>query len=454
MKGTILIVEDERSMREALQEHLEQRYPIVHTASTLAEASESVSSTTFDGIVLDLHLPDGDGLSFLRSIRQIEVDIPVVVITAFPDVDKALAAFRTGACEFLQKPFDLSELDCALDDAVMRRVGLQTVPICVPPCGLQSDRCDGLGRIVGSSSGMSRVREEIRQAAAASGATVLITGESGTGKELVADALHFESNRCKGPFVAINCAGLAPGVLESELFGHAAGSFTGAGRKRPGLFAEAHQGTLFLDEIGELPLSAQPKLLRVLETRMVRPVGANTEVEVDIRLAAATNCNLGEMVQSGQFREDLYWRLAVVQIQVPPLREHIEDMQALAQVLLVDINRRLGRSVRWVSGGAVETLSSYDWPGNVRELRNVLERAVVRCSGTTVSSRDLPRNLNQVGSKLSYSGAMLPDNLHEAQLEHIQRVYAETGGNKSETARRLGITRVTLRARLRELGTE
>ncbi len=454
MKGTILIVEDERSLREALQEHLEQRYPKVLTAATLTEAGEVTSSTTLDGVVHDLHLPDGDGLTFLRTLRRNALDVPVVVITAFPDVEKALGAFRSGACEFLRKPFDLADLDCALDDAVLRRVGLRTVPICVPPCKQRSEKCDGLGRIVGISDAMTRVREEIRRAAAAPGATVLVTGESGTGKELVAEALHFESTRCAGRFVAINCAGLAAGVLESELFGHAAGSFTGASRQRRGLFEEASKGTLFLDEIGELPLEAQPKLLRVLESRRVRPVGSNKEVDVDVRVVAATNRDLVERVQAGDFREDLYWRLAVIQIDLPPLRERTQDIEPLAQALLAGIGRRLGRPIRWISGDALERLQAYSWPGNVRELRNVLERAAVRCGGTTIEPRDLPRDLALVGSQLGATSSTLPDNLHDAELEHIRRVYVEADGNKSEASRRLGITRVTLRARLREIGME
>jgi len=452
VRGTILIVEDEESLREGLQDHLEGRFGSVLAAPDLATAREHAAATVLDGVILDLHLPDGSGFELLRELRSSELDVPVVVMTAFPDLDKAVTAMRGGACEFLRKPFDLGDLDRALDDAVLRRVGLETLPICQPECSSKSDRCDGLGRLVGRSDAMVQVREEVRQAAAAPGATVLITGDSGTGKELVAESLHFESARCRNRFVAINCAGIAPGVLESELFGHTAGSFTGAGRARKGLFEEADGGTLFLDEVGELPLDAQPKLLRVLETRRVRPVGGNTERDVDVRLVTATNRDLEAQVRAGEFREDLYWRLAVLRVHLPPLRERLDDIEPLSQAILVQIARRLGRPLRWIDQRAIDRLREHTWPGNVRELRNVLERAAVKTAGTTLQLGDLPDRLSLTSPALAPLADPPPETLRDAELQHIARVFRECDGNKSEAARRLGITRVTLRSRLKELG--
>ena len=453
MKGEILIVEDERNMREALQEHLGARYRVVQAVGTLAEARRIAHGRGLDAVVLDLHLPDGDGLHFLAELSDVSPELPVVVITAFPEVEVAIGAFRKGACDFLRKPFGLADLDLVLDRQVFRRLGIGAGPICQPGCGKHGPACHGHGCIVGASLPIQRLREAIRRAARVPGMPVLIEGESGTGKELVARALHYESTRCKGPLVALNAAVLPAALAESELFGHVKGSFTGAHDNHAGLFEQGQRGTVLLDEIGELSLELQPKLLRVLETREIRRVGDSRTRPVDVRVISATNRDLRKMVAEGDFREDLYYRLAVFRLPVPPLRDRLDDIELLAMALLEGICEESGLSVRWLDERALEALQSHSWPGNVRELRNCLYQAAALSVGETVRVEEV---------RAALAGALSPRmgrarevvSLRDAELQHIVGIYEACGGNKSEAARRLGITRVTLRARLREAGVD
>ncbi len=402
-------------------------------------------------MVLDLHLPDGNGLDFLAELTEVSPEIPVVVITAFPEVEVAIRAFRKGACDFLRKPFGLAELDRVLDVQVYKRLGIsQGATICAPGCGRQGPDCHGHGCIVGSSLPTQQLREAIRRAARVPGMPVLIEGESGSGKELVARALHFESSRCRGPLVALNAAVLPATLAESELFGHVKGSFTGAHENHAGLFEQGHKGTVLLDEIGELPLGLQPKLLRVLESREIRRIGDSRTRPVDVRVISATNRDLRAMVGEGTFREDLYYRLAVFRLRVPPLRERLGDIEQLSLVLLDGICEESGLDVRWLGERAVDALRAHSWPGNVRELRNCLYQASALTTGQTVRAEEVRAAL---GGVLSPSAPVATDlSLREAELQHIVGVYEAAGRNKSEAARRLGITRVTLRARLREAG--
>ena len=451
MKGEILIVEDERAMREALHEHLSARYKLVRAVSTLAEARAASRSRGLDAVVLDLHLPDGDGLDFLRDLSEISPDVPVIVITAYPGVEAAVRAFRGGACDFLQKPFGLSELDAVLDRQVLSRLAIAVGPICAPGCRRQGPDCQGHGCIVGSSLPIQRLREAIRRAARVPGMPVLIEGESGTGKELVARALHFESTRCRGPLVALNAAVLPRSLAESELFGHVKGSFTGAHDHHTGLFEQGHRGTVLLDEIGELSLDLQPKLLRVLETREIRRLGDSRTRPVDVRFVSATNRDLRAMVAEGAFREDLYYRVAVFRLRVPPLRERLEDVEAISLALLEGICAESGLEVRYLDERAVGALKEHDWPGNVRELRNCLYQAAALASGSTLRVEEVRAAL---GGGVARRGLPSAEglSLREAELQHVIAVYEACSRNKSEAARRLGITRVTLRARLKEAG--
>ena len=450
MKGTLLVVEDGPSMREALVDHLSTRYRWVLAAGTIAEARAIAQTHGLDGVVLDLHLPDGEGLDFLTELHEIAAEVPVVVVTAFPEVEAAVRSFRGGAHDFLQKPFSLTELDRTLDRAVFRRIGIEQGPVCVPPCAHDGPKCKGHARISGSSECVQRLREEIRRASRVPGMPVLVQGESGTGKDLVASAIHFESKRCKNPYVAVNCSALPSSLAEAELFGHAKGSFTGAHQDRAGLFEQANNGTLFLDEIGDLPLALQPKLLRALETGEIRRVGDTRTRPISIRVIAATNRDLLAMVGEGTFREDLYYRLAVFKMAVPPLRDRQGDLEELSTDLLRGIQKESGLGVRWLDEGALERMRAYAWPGNVRQLRNVLYQAAASASDGTIRLDDLPVLEGRDGAPSDNPEPT--SSLKDANLAHIASIYDACNHNKSETARRLGITRVTLRARLAELG--
>ena len=367
----VLLVEDDPEMLEMVREYLESEGYAVVAVGRATEAMATLRRESCDAVVTDLRMPDGDGMEVLRIARETQGDAPTILITAFGTIETAIQAIREGAYDYVTKPFALEEISLLLEKALEARQ-LREENRRLREVATDRYRFDNL---LGSSPSMQTVFSRIRQAAP-SDVNVLITGESGTGKELVAKALHFNSARAKRPFVPINCAAVPAGLLESELFGHVKGAFTGAVGSRRGLFREANGGTLFLDEIGDMAPELQAKLLRVIEDRTVRPVGSDERLPLDVRLIAATNQDLPARILAGQFRDDLYYRLAVIPIQLPPLRERKDDIPLLAGHFLRRATGAAGKAISGFTPEAMAALLRHGWPGNVRELENVVERAV------------------------------------------------------------------------------
>lgn len=373
---TILVIDDEANLRQLLRILLEGEGYAVHEAASYQEALQALATIRFDVVMCDIFLPDGNGLDLVRTCHGSHPDTKFIVITAHTTPAHALAALRDGAVEYISKPFDVDELKLVVAKQLLRSGG------------------DAIGgrageRFVGRSRAMRPILERLPQVAR-SDATVLIEGESGTGKELLARAIHDASPRAMRLFVPVNCGALPEGLLESELFGHVRGSFTGAVRDKRGLMQEAHGGTLFLDEIGELAPNTQVALLRALQERAVRPVGGNREVDVDVRIIAATNQDLGKAVREGRFREDFYYRINVIQLHLPPLRERLEDIPELARHFVERVCQRARIAIKQVHRDAMAVMESYPWPGNVRELENVIERMVAMESSNLITVSSLP----------------------------------------------------------------
>ncbi|MBI2828299.1 MAG: sigma-54-dependent Fis family transcriptional regulator [Acidobacteria bacterium] len=436
-QGTLLIVDDEPGMRESLVDHFAARGFRVLAAATGNEALTLSAANLVDVMLLDHRLPDMSGLDVLKTLRSRDDDPEVVMVTAFADVETAVAAMKAGATDFILKPFDLGDLARVVTRAAERR-RLQRE--------IEAVRRSGTGvELVGVSAATEHLRRLIARIAVADRTTVLVTGQTGTGKELVVDALHRQSPRAQRPLVKANCGAFPESLLEAELFGHERGAFTGAASRRHGLLELAIGGTLFLDEVAEIPLSLQPALLRVLDGAPFRRVGGEQEIRTDIRFVAATNRDLAAEVRAGRVREDLYHRLAVVRIDVPPLRERPDDIDPLSTYFLKEFSRRLSRHVA-LSRGAQEALLAYWWPGNVRELRNVLERAAILADGDLIEVTDLPPEITESkGDAADAEG----EALEAAKHRHILSILAACGGNRAETARRLGISRSTLKEHLR-----
>lgn len=431
-EAAILVVDDEPGMRNFLVKTLSSRCRRVEVASNTEEASRWLESNSFDVVILDNIMAGKTGLAWLDDLRASGFFIEVILITAFADLETAIQALRAGAADFVLKPFRVNQILTAItrcldrarlqrENFVLRRQ-LQSLP--------HTNRADSL--MVGDSPSVRRACEIIARAAPLP-TTVLITGESGTGKELAARSLHLQSDRADKPFVPVNCAAIAPEVIESELFGHLKGAFTGAASSREGLFFYAQGGTLFLDEISELPYALQSKLLRVIEEKKVRPVGAEREIPIDVRLVAATNSDLPQEVSAGHFRQDLYYRLSVLQIHLPPLRERPEDIAPLARRLMTHISAQLGVPPLDLTPAILAELEHYAWPGNVRELRNVIERSLILgifpediVTGNVASPEPNPEALTAI------------------EKSHMLKVLEAAGGNRAEAARRLGISRKTL----------
>jgi DNA-binding NtrC family response regulator len=442
VKPRLLILDDEQRMVDIVAMVLRREgYDVVpHTDS--AEALAAVASEPYDLLITDLRMPGIDGLQVLRRAREQVPGLPVILMTAHASIPTAIAAMKEGAVDYVEKPFNNDELKALVKRALdLTRLARENRYL---RGGLKQRYA--LNRVVAVSKPMNDVLELARRAAQGP-STVLITGETGTGKELVARAIHFESERVGGPFVAVNCKSLAAGVLESELFGHEKGAFTGADRARAGLFEQAAGGTLFLDEIGEIDGEFQAKLLRVLQDREVRRVGSDRARPVDVRCVAATNRDLRAEVEAGRFREDLYFRLAVIPIALPPLRERPEDVLPLARHFLERWSAELSRPVSGWSDEVERHLERCDWPGNVRELENTIERGVVLARGERIELDDLLVDAEAPSSGATGEGGAptaLHDFLESAAADRIRSVLAETGGVKVEAARRLGIDRTTL----------
>jgi len=448
MKGHILVIDDERSMVELLEADLSLRGFRITGCTSAAAALESLATTDAQVILTDLNMPGVNGLQLCERVVANRPDIPVVVMTAFGSLQTAIEAIRAGAWDFVTKPVEMELLAVVLDRAV-RHHDLQEEVRRLTDKPQPTDRFEEL---IGSSTAMQKLFDQIRKIAPTN-ASVLITGESGTGKELVARALHRHSPRKDGPFVAINCAAIPENLLESELFGHAKGAFTDARTDRKGLFQQAQGGTLLLDEIGDFPLTLQAKLLRAMEQRTVRPVGGNTEIPFDARILTATNRDLEAAVEEGRYREDFYFRINVIQLDLPPLRSRGNDVLLIARSLLKSFATEMGKHVTDFQPSVAERFLNYDWPGNVRELRNVMERAVALTEFEKLIVDDLPeriRDYRQSTFRIDTTNPAELQTLEAVEQQYIHRVLESVHGNRTEAARILGVDRKTLYRRLKQ----
>jgi two-component system response regulator HydG len=446
----VLIVDDDDAHAEALADGLAPEGHECLQAHSGAAAVQMLSEHTFEAVLTDLVMPDLSGIEVLKEARRLQPDCVVLLVTGHESLETAIDAMRHGAQDYLVKPVQIAELRARLQRAVesarlrRRNVELQR----------ELDKRFGFEGIIGSSPPMQRLFEVLGQVSPTN-VTVLVLGESGTGKELVARAIHTNSPRAKEPFVAVNCAALSEGLIESELFGHVRGAFTGAVSQKEGRIVYADGGTLFLDEVGDMPLATQAKLLRVLETREVTPVGGNASRKVDIRLVAATNRDLKELVQKGTFREDLLYRLQVVTIELAPLRERKSDLPLLLDHFLHQLAAQHGRNVRGFSPEARTLLLRYDWPGNVRELRNAVENMVLLTRGEWVAAEDVPETVRggvREPPRIDAGGRLAGRSLEEVERELIRETLELFQGNREKTARSIGIGERTLYRKIKEFG--
>ncbi len=453
LTGDILIVDDERSMREFLGIYLRRAGHKVEAAPGGAEAARALAAHEFDVVITDLNMGAVSGLDVLAEAKKLYPETQVIVVTAFATAETAIAAMKAGAYDYLTKPFKVDEVGLVVERALERRqLHRQNVVL--------RDELKGrhkLDRLIGKSSPMERVFETIRKIAPAR-TSVLLIGESGTGKELAARALHELSPRADKPFVAVNCGAIPESLLESELFGHVKGSFTGASTDKIGLFEAAHGGTLLLDEVAELPIAMQVKLLRVLQERKVKLVGGVTEKEVDVRMVAATNRDLDIEVEKGTFRQDLFYRLNVIQIRLPPLRERREDIAILVDHFIRKFSAEQGRTIRGIDTDAMSWLLGWTFPGNVRELENLIERAVTLAPGDRISLDTLPSQAphplagTTSPASLPAEGLDLERVVEDFERGIILKALERTRGNRTEAARVLSVSFRSLRYRLSKLG--
>ena len=443
----VLVVEDEPNMRKLISLHLRADGHALVTVGMVREGFAALETQDFDVILTDQKLPDGEGLEIVDVLSQGESATAVVVLTAFGTVELAVETMRKGAFDFLTKPFAADNLKAVIARAAQHTL-LRRENVLLRNA---VDTLEGESEIYGKSESIKRVKELIRRVGPTD-ATVLITGETGTGKELVARAVHKMSARAAKPLMSVNCAAFPETLLESELFGHEKGSFTGADRVRHGLFETAHQGTLFLDEAGEMSPAAQAKLLRVLAEGKITRVGSTLSRDVDVRVLVATHRNLLKEVERGRFRQDLYYRLAIVPIDVPPLRERMEDIPLLATYLLQQIAGDLKIAPRRLHLKALEQLHGYSFPGNIRELRNLLERACILTGDSEISSIDLPTTTTTLGSPTFPDDFNLRKMLADWERDAIVQMLGKTQGGKAEAARRLGLSKSDITYKLSKYG--
>ncbi|MGD7652389.1 MAG: sigma-54-dependent transcriptional regulator [Verrucomicrobiales bacterium] len=467
MLPTLLIVDDERSTRDGLRAAMEEEFD-VYTAAGTTEALEILKSEKIELMLTDLRLGGDSGMDLLDAVLKMPEPPVAIMMTAYGSVDTAVEAMRRGAWHFVTKPLNLDEVEMLLKRALRNRT-LETVNKKLESENQELERQvkkpHKLDRLIGKSPEMERVSELIQQVAPTR-ATVLIEGESGTGKEVVAGLLHHLSGRPAGKMVTVHCAALSAQLLESELFGHEKGAFTGAAQRRIGRFEQADGGTLFLDEIGEIDAATQVKLLRALSERTIERVGSNASVKVDVRVIAATNKDLKAMVSEGEFREDLYFRLNVVKVEMPPLRTRIEDVVLLSNAFLKEFAEENGRPVKPLSDGAMDLMLAYKWPGNVRELRTAIEHGVVMSNDDVIGVRHLPRFLTapsvevpesaetgeSPGSNKNSLEGVGEFNLHALETNAIRAALAKVGGNRTQAADLLGVSRRTLQRKLKDMG--
>jgi two-component system response regulator HydG len=450
MKPVILIVDDENAIRKSLGHFFARKEFHVAEAGTPEEAFRRVAESPPDVVLLDFKLPGMDGLAALEELKRLDPSLAVVMMTGHGDIGTAVEAMRRGAESFLAKPVDLNQLVVTVDKA-LEKVRLQRQARLYRSHGADE------GRVLGVSDAMRRIEETLRLVARNPDATVLLMGESGTGKGFVAEWIHAHSPRAEQPFVEVNAAGLSATFLESELFGHEKGAFTDARQMKRGLLEVADGGTVFLDEIGDLDLSLQPKLLKVLESKTFRRLGGTDLIRVDVRVVVATNRDLAKQMADGKFRQDLYYRLKVLPVTIPPLRQRPEDVDALAQAFLQEFAQRMHREAQAFTPEALELLRRHDWPGNVRELRNVIERAVILCEGDAIAPAHFPQEITRgvrgeggLPEVDLFTGQ--PEPLEEIEKRYIGRVLAFCGGNRSQAAQLLEIARSTLINKIKKYG--
>jgi len=447
----LLIVDDEKPTREGLRAALEDRYD-VYLAEDAKSAIELLERDHFAVLLTDFRLPSEDGMKLIARAKSLSRPPICILMTAYGSEELAVEAMKKGADDYIAKGrLQIDELEIRIARALRQ----QNLEVENTSLRQQLESKFGMENIVGESPAMKEVFEVVQQVAPTP-VTVLLQGESGTGKELVARAIHQLSPRSRQPLVTVHCAALSPTLLESELFGHEKGSFTGANERRIGRFEQAQGGTLFLDEIGEIDATLQIKLLRFLGERTFERVGSNKTLSADVRLIAATNKNLAELVKAGSFREDLYYRLRVMEILLPPLRERTSDIPLLAQTFLKEFSQTIGKEVKDFTGDALEALISYPWPGNVRELRSTLERAVVLCRTDRISMRELPAALRSDTAAVTPQRLLAQNNLtvEEAEKQLIIRALKEANGNRTQAAVKIGMSRRTLHRKLHEYHLE
>ncbi|MFC3657628.1 sigma-54-dependent Fis family transcriptional regulator [Xanthomonas hyacinthi] len=455
-----LVVDDERDIRELLVLTLGRMGLRISTAANLAEARELLASNPYDLCITDMRLPDGNGIELVSEIARHYPRTPVAMITAFGSVDLAVEALKAGAFDFVSKPVDIHVLRGLVRHALELNNSERAAPPAAPP--------EQASRLLGASAAMDVLRATIAKVAR-SQAPVYILGESGVGKELVARTIHEQGARAAGPFVPVNCGAIPAELMESEFFGHKKGSFTGAHADQAGLFQAAHGGTLFLDEVAELPLPMQVKLLRAIQEKSVRPVGAASEVPTDVRILSATHKDLADLVADGRFRHDLYYRINVIELRVPPLRERGGDLPQLAAAILARLAKSHGRVTPLLSPSALDALNRYAFPGNVRELENILERALAMAEDDQISAADLhlpqPGNSARAAAEaapalppgvvdIDPTSSALPTYIEQLERAAIQKALEENRWNKTRTAAQLGITFRALRYKLKKLGME
>ena len=449
MKPKILVVDDEASHRKMLEAVMSDEGYEINQADDGQKAIAAVESGFFDLILMDIRMAEVSGLEALKQIKEISPGIPIIIMTAYASVDSAVDALRAGAYDYLTKPLDIDELKILVGKA-LRFHQLEKENIYLKE--RLNDRFD-FSNIIGRGPAMKTLFDTMALVAP-SEATVLIFGESGTGKELIADAIHQNSPRQEHPFIKVNCAALPETLLESELFGHEKGAFTGAVARKQGRFQLSHKSSIFLDEVAEMAPTTQAKILRVLQEREFEPLGGSQTIKVDTRVIAATNKNLEEEIKSGRFREDLYYRLNVVSLEVPPVRERREDISLLADFFLKRYAERNKRVIKGFTPRAMDLLMRYEWPGNVRELENVVERAVIMARGEMITPAEFPDILQQLDPdvKAAYVDLSTGRTLKDVEKDMIIRTLEETNGNRTHAAKILGISRRTLQLKLKEYG--
>lgn len=457
IRPKILVVDDEPGIREFLQIMLKRERMVVDTAENGRIAWAKLQEASYDLVISDIQMPEMGGLELLEKIKNRDPAALVLMITAFGSTDVAVQAMKLGAYDFLTKPFKLDDVKLRLQNALEKRT------LVLDNVRLKRELAErySFSSIVGGAKPMLDIFEMIKRVAP-TGSSVLITGESGTGKELVAKAVHYNSDRKDGPFVSVNCGAIPEELMESEMFGHVKGSFTGAIRDKKGYFEIAHGGTLFLDEIGELPLSMQATLLRALADGTFTPVGGEEPLKANVRIVAATNRNLEEEVREQNFREDLYFRLNVINLRLPSLRERREDIPMLVDFFVESFSEKFGKSVRSIPSDTMKLLGGYQWPGNVRELENVVERMMALESGESLSIEGVPEHIREpmkprfesLGELLRWdkSGVELEDILSKIEREYLLKAIEETGGSRKKAAKLLHITMRSLRYRLEKFG--